>query len=54
MNGFCLHLQAYWGYELTVDSMDAVIEKYSLQKISLLRLVIFTMLTIYCLVSKTI
>ncbi|XP_045448281.1 clustered mitochondria protein homolog [Melitaea cinxia] len=30
-------LKAYWGYELTFDSMDAVIEKYSLQKISLLR-----------------
>ncbi|CAH2096174.1 unnamed protein product [Euphydryas editha] len=30
-------LKAYWGYELTADSMDAVIEKHSLQKISLLR-----------------
>nr|XP_026499618.1 clustered mitochondria protein homolog [Vanessa tameamea] len=30
-------LKAYWGYELNAEGMDVVIEKYSLQKISLLR-----------------
>ncbi|KAJ8722095.1 hypothetical protein PYW08_004497 [Mythimna loreyi] len=30
-------LKAYWGYELNADSMDSVIEKHGLQKISLLR-----------------
>ncbi|XP_050680799.1 clustered mitochondria protein homolog isoform X2 [Leptidea sinapis] len=30
-------LKSYWGYELNADSMDTVIEKHGLQKISLLR-----------------
>ncbi|CAH0585711.1 unnamed protein product [Chrysodeixis includens] len=30
-------LKAYWGYELNAESMDSVIEKHGLQKISLLR-----------------
>ncbi|XP_047511872.1 clustered mitochondria protein homolog isoform X2 [Pieris napi] len=30
-------LKAYWGFELTAESMDAVIQKYGFQKISLLR-----------------
>ncbi|XP_045772726.1 clustered mitochondria protein homolog [Maniola jurtina] len=30
-------LKAYWGYELNFESMDVVIEKHNLQKISLLR-----------------
>lgn len=30
-------LKAYWGYELNAESMDSVIEKNDLQKISLLR-----------------
>ncbi|KAH9644878.1 hypothetical protein HF086_007966 [Spodoptera exigua] len=34
---YTAYLQAYWGYELNADSMDSVIEKHGLQKISLLR-----------------
>ncbi|XP_041979398.1 clustered mitochondria protein homolog isoform X1 [Aricia agestis] len=30
-------LKAYWGFELNAESMESVIEKYGLQKISLLR-----------------
>ncbi|VVC89605.1 unnamed protein product [Leptidea sinapis] len=32
-----LRSESYWGYELNADSMDTVIEKHGLQKISLLR-----------------
>lgn len=37
LNIFLNLLQIYWGYDLTAENMDLVIEKHGLQKISLLR-----------------